>query len=49
MEAWLEDRERKLILQALDRTNGNLTEAAKLLGMSFRSIRYRVAKLKIER
>ncbi len=41
--------ERTYITQALERTNWNLTEAAKLLNMSFRSIRYRVAKLNIER
>ena len=33
------------IRQALERTGGNKTEAAKLLGMSFRSFRYRLEKL----
>ncbi|HYF49244.1 MAG TPA: sigma-54 dependent transcriptional regulator [Planctomycetota bacterium] len=49
LEKWLLDQERALILQALERTNGSLTLAAKLLNMTFRSIRYRVSKLGIER
>jgi two-component system response regulator PilR (NtrC family) len=49
LEKHLLDRERAFILQALERSNWNLTEAAKLLNMTFRSIRYRVAKLGIER
>ncbi|HYG77950.1 MAG TPA: sigma-54 dependent transcriptional regulator [Planctomycetota bacterium] len=49
LEQWLLERERAYIIQALERTNWNLTEAAKLLNMTFRSIRYRVAKLNIER
>lgn len=36
--------ERRLILQALDRTNGVRKNAAKLLGITFRSLRYRLAK-----
>ena len=36
--------ERRLLLQALERTGGVRTAAAKLLGMSFRSLRYRLAK-----
>jgi two-component system, NtrC family, response regulator PilR len=36
--------ERRLILQALDRTGGVRKAAAKLLGVSFRSLRYRLAK-----
>jgi len=49
LENWLLDRERTYIVQALERTNWNLTEAAKLLNMTFRSIRYRVSKLNVER
>ena len=49
LEKHLLDRERAYILQALERSNWNLTEAAKLLNMTFRSIRYRVSKLNIER
>lgn len=36
--------ERALLMQALERTGGNRTNAAKLLQMSFRSFRYRLAK-----
>jgi two-component system response regulator PilR (NtrC family) len=36
--------ERRLILQALERTGGVRTAAAKLLGVSFRSFRYRLQK-----
>jgi two-component system response regulator PilR (NtrC family) len=36
--------EKHLLQQALERTGGNRTSAAKLLNMSFRSFRYRLAK-----
>ncbi len=36
--------EKNLLQQALERTGGNRTSAAKLLNMSFRSFRYRLAK-----
>jgi len=36
--------ERRLLVQALERTGGVRTAAAKLLGISFRSFRYRLAK-----
>jgi two-component system response regulator PilR (NtrC family) len=36
--------ERRLVLQALERTGGVRTAAAKLLGVTFRSLRYRLAK-----
>ena len=49
LEQYLLNQERNYIRQALERCNWNMTEAAKLLGMTFRSIRYRVAKLNIER
>jgi two-component system response regulator PilR (NtrC family) len=49
LEGHLLEVERAYIIQALERTNGNMTEAARLLGMSFRSLRYRVAKLGIGR
>ena len=41
----MDDIERSFLIQALDRTDGNLTQAAKILGMSYRSIRYKVKKL----
>jgi two-component system response regulator PilR (NtrC family) len=36
--------ERRLLLQALDRTGGVRTQAAKLLGVTLRSLRYRLEK-----
>jgi len=44
----LADTERRLILQALERTEGVRKAAAELLGVSFRSFRYRLSKLDIE-
>ena len=44
----LEDMEREAIIKALEKTRYNKTAAAKLLGMSFRALRYRVKKLGIE-
>ncbi|MHC4936480.1 MAG: sigma-54-dependent transcriptional regulator [Planctomycetota bacterium] len=41
----MDELERSFLLQALERTDGNLTQAAKVLGMSYRSIRYKVKKL----
>ena len=38
------DLEKRYLLEALDRTNGVKTEAAKLLNLSFRSLRHRLAK-----
>lgn len=40
----LNEVERRLLLQALSRTGGVRTQAAKLLGISFRSLRYRLEK-----
>ncbi|CAN5577524.1 sigma-54 dependent transcriptional regulator [soil metagenome] len=39
--------ERRLIVQALERTGGVRTNAAKLLGVSLRSLRYRMQKLSL--
>ncbi len=47
LEQHLEQVERDLILQALERTGGNQTRAAELLGVSYRQIRYRAQKLGI--
>jgi two-component system response regulator PilR (NtrC family) len=47
IDVWLADQEKQLLLRALDRTGGNQTAAAKLLGTTFRSFRYRVRKLGI--
>jgi len=49
LEKCLLDQERAYIVQALERCNWSMTEAARLLNMTFRSMRYRVAKLGIER
>jgi two-component system response regulator PilR (NtrC family) len=42
---YLEDIEKREILKALEKTNNNKTAAAKLLGVSFRTLRYRLSKL----
>jgi two-component system response regulator PilR (NtrC family) len=47
LEAHLEQIERTLLAQALERTHGVKTEAARLLSLSFRQFRYRLAKLKM--
>jgi two-component system response regulator PilR (NtrC family) len=44
----LEDIERTAILKALEQTRYNKTAAAKVLGMTFRALRYRIKKLGIE-
>lgn len=42
---YLEDIEKRAIIRALNKTNNNKTAAAKLLGVSFRTLRYRLSKL----
>ncbi|HZB45001.1 MAG TPA: sigma-54 dependent transcriptional regulator [Pyrinomonadaceae bacterium] len=44
-----EDVERNLILQAMERTDYNITKAAKLLGLTFRTLQYRLEKFGIKR
>ncbi|MFO1466894.1 MAG: sigma-54 dependent transcriptional regulator [Steroidobacteraceae bacterium] len=44
----LEEIERAAIIKALEQTRYNKTAAAKVLGMSFRALRYRIKKLGIE-
>jgi two-component system, NtrC family, response regulator PilR len=44
----LEDIERDAIRRALEQTRYNKTAAARVLGMSFRALRYRIKKLGIE-
>jgi two-component system, NtrC family, response regulator PilR len=44
----LEDIEREAIVKALEQTRYNKTAAAKLLGMTFRALRYRIKKLGLE-
>lgn len=48
LEDHLESIERKLIMQALEETRWNRTAAAQRLGLSFRSMRYRLKKLGID-
>jgi len=44
----VEDVQRQAIVGALEKTHYNKTAAAKLLGLSFRQLRYRIKKLGIE-
>jgi len=45
LEKQVESFEKNLITQALAKANGNKTQAAKILNVSFRSLRYRLEKL----
>ena len=44
-----EDVERDLIMQAMNQTDYNITKAAKLLGMTFRTLQYRLEKFGIKK
>ncbi|MGO8969779.1 MAG: sigma-54-dependent transcriptional regulator [Myxococcaceae bacterium] len=44
LERYLDDAERRYLLEALRRADGVKTRAASLLGLTFRSFRYRLAK-----
>jgi two-component system response regulator PilR (NtrC family) len=48
LDEYLEDIERDVITKALDETRWNRTAAAKRLGVSFRSLRYRLKKLGLD-
>ncbi len=48
LEGMVAELEISLIKKALERSGGTRTEAAKLLGISFRSLRYRLDKYNIE-
>ena len=48
IQDYLDEVERAIIEQALQKTRYNRTQAAKLLGISFRSMRYRMERLGIE-
>jgi two-component system response regulator PilR (NtrC family) len=48
LEDYLDDKEKQAIIQALEKTRYNKTAAAKLLGISFRQLRYRIKKLNME-
>ena len=47
LEAVVSSHERRYIEAALARTRGNMAQAAKILGLTYRSIRYKVRKLGI--
>jgi len=44
----VEEVQRQAILEALEKTRYNKTAAAKILGLSFRQLRYRIKKLGID-
>ncbi|HET8706578.1 MAG TPA: helix-turn-helix domain-containing protein, partial [Pseudomonadales bacterium] len=48
LEEYLTEIEKQAILTALDATRWNRTAAAKRLGMTFRSLRYRLKKLGLD-
>jgi two-component system response regulator PilR (NtrC family) len=48
LESQVEDVQRQAIVEALEKTRYNKTAAAKLLGLSFRQLRYRIKKLGID-
>jgi two-component system response regulator PilR (NtrC family) len=47
LEHYLQEQEKQLIITALKQTGWNKTQAAELLGTTFRSLRYRMTKLDI--
>ncbi len=48
LDDFLLEQEKEQILEALDKTRWNRTAAARLLGISFRTLRYRLKKLNID-
>jgi two-component system response regulator PilR (NtrC family) len=49
LQSHLDELERQAIQDALAKTGHNKTAAARLLGVTFRSLRYRIERLGIER
>ena len=47
LQDYLDEVERKVIIETLQKTGFNRTAAAKLLGVTFRSLRYRMQRLEI--
>jgi two-component system response regulator PilR (NtrC family) len=45
LQEYLDAVEKEAILEALEKTRFNKTAAAKLLGISFRALRYRLERL----
>jgi two-component system, NtrC family, response regulator PilR len=48
LDSHIEEIERNAIIQALEKTRHNKTQAARMLGISFRALRYRLKKLGID-
>lgn len=48
LENYMDEIEKKAIIQALEQTHWNRTAAAKKLGITFRALRYRLKKLGLE-
>ena len=48
LDAYLEDIEKSVIVDALEATRWNKTAAAKKLGITFRALRYKLKKLDLE-
>ena len=48
LENYLNDIEKKIILSTLDETKWNRTLAAKVLGLTFRALRYKLKKLGLD-
>jgi two-component system response regulator PilR (NtrC family) len=48
LQDYLDQMERAAILEALEQTRFNKTAAARVLGVTFRSLRYRLERLGIE-
>ncbi len=48
LDTYIEDIERKMLEDALEKTRYNKTRAAELLGISFRSFRYKLKKFDID-
>ena len=48
LEGYLAQIEREILSRALEETRWNRTATAKLLGISFRSLRYRLKKLGLD-
>ncbi|HBU29208.1 MAG TPA: sigma-54-dependent Fis family transcriptional regulator, partial [Thiobacillus sp.] len=48
LQDYLDQMERTAILEALEQTRHNKTAAARVLGVTFRSLRYRLERLGIE-
>ena len=49
LERLLAELERSYLVTALEHTHGNVTQAAKLLGISFRQMRYKLKKYDLDR